>query len=710
MNARSDRPHNTAGKRLAIAALGIYAGLSAVFFGRPILSHFSRTYVGAGGDPTQAMWALVWWPYALRHGLNPFFTDRIWAPHGANLAWVTGVPGASLMAAPITLWAGPVAAYNILSLLAPALAATMAYLVCRHLTRRFWPSLLAGYLFGFSPYELGHLRGHLNLMLIFPIPLAAYLVLLRLDEAIGPRAFALLLGGVLCTQFLFSSEIFATLSVFGALALGLAYVLLPADLKPRLRSAGVLILCAYGIALILLSPYLYSVVAQGIPRTPISDPDAYASDLLNLVIPTPLTLIGGAALEPIARTFRGNYAEEGAYLGVPLLLVVALFARSHGRRPAGRLLLCALGAVALASLGPALHVAGQRIAPLPWKLALLLPVLNNALPGRFAVYTSFVIAVIVALWLSAARVAAPKQWALAGLGAVFLLPNLGYPGWAAPAATPAFIADKLYRAHLHEGDNVLVIPFGANGKSMLWQAEAGMYFRMAAGYGTGSLPRDFFRWPIAYTFYSGRLIPGYAAQLRAYLAAHGVQEIVVADGTPGPWPQLFGSLGTDPVKTGGVVLYRVPERLLPAGGRVTPLEIERRSTLALAASLITAADYYVSRGIALAEITPLDAEQRGLLPQYWGGYVASQTDAGRGLEFSTRTGLRLGPWDEDTVGVGLVVSGQTVGPLNARYGSIATRVYFPYPRPFSAELTRGDGVVLMVFTRDGIRRAAAVPP
>jgi hypothetical protein len=524
-----------------------------------------------------------------------------------------------------------------------------------------------------------------------------------------PWTFVLLLGLVLFMQFLFSNEIFATLSAVGAVALGLAYLLLPGDLKPRLRSVSVLILCAYGIAAIALTPYLYSILAPGIPRTPFSDPEVYTSDLLNFVIPTPLTLVGGAALEPITRAFSGNYGEESAYLGLPLLLVVALFAHSQWRRPGGKLLCFLLGILALASLGPTLHIAGHRIAPLPWKLVLRVPVLNNALPGRLTVHASFIVAIVVAMWLSTADIAARKKWILVSLGAIFLLPNLSYPGWATPVSTPPFIADKLYKAYLHEGETILVIPYGANGDGMLWQAETEMHFRMAEGVGTGSIPRDFFRWPINYTFYSGHLIPDYAVQLKAYLAAHGVQKIVVVDGTPGPWSQLFATLETKPVRSGGVSFYEVSKRILSTVGPLTPLEIETRSNLALAASLIAAARYYTSRGTPLAELTPLDAEQRGLLPLYWGGYVASEVNSRQGLEFSTRTGLRLGPWEEDTIGVGLIASAQTIGPLIARYEPVAERIYFPYPQPFRGDLTGAKGVLLIVFTRDGIRRAAAMP-
>jgi hypothetical protein len=708
MDAPRGRAPTPDGKRLALAAAGIYAGVSVALFGRTIVGHLTTAYVGSGIDATLAMWALVWWPYALRHGINPFFTDRLWAPHGASLAWVTSVPGASLLAAPLTQAAGPVAAYNVLALLAPVLAGWAAYLVCRHLTRRFWPSLLAGYLFGFSPYELGHLQGHLNLMFTCLIPLAVYLVLLRLDRAITGRTFVAGLSGVLILQFLFSNELFATLTVFGAAALALAFVLLPDKVRPDLRSAAVHIGCAYGIAAVALSPYLYAIVARGVPRVPIAEPDVYSSDVLNLLVPTPLLLIGGAAFEPVARGFSGNYAEAGAYLGLPLLLIIGLFARTGWRRPEGRLLLCALGAVVLASLGPTLHVAGHPTIPLPWRLAIGLPVIKTALPGRFAVYAALIAAIIAALWLRAAP-AARARWALVCLAVIFLVPDVWRPGWTAAAATPRFFSDGLYRSDLRQGETVLIIPYGANGNGMLWQAETGMYFRMAEGVGTGSIPQDFFRWPINYTLYSGRLIPDYANQLRAYLAAHAIGAIVVADGAPGPWPQLFATLGSEPLRRGGVSLYRVPQLRQPAEP-LTLLEIEKRSNLALAASLISAADYYLSRGLPLTELSPLDAEQRGLLPQYWGGYAASEAKAGHGMEFSTRTGLWLGPWETGAVGVGLTVSARTIGPLVARYAPVAERIYFPYPQPFTGDLTRGHGVVLLVFTPDGVRRAATLPP
>ena len=49
--------------------------------------------------------------------------------------------------------------FNVAELLVPAVSAFTAYLLCRHLTRSLWASLVGGYLFGFSSYMLGQEQG-----------------------------------------------------------------------------------------------------------------------------------------------------------------------------------------------------------------------------------------------------------------------------------------------------------------------------------------------------------------------------------------------------------------------------------------------------------------------------------------------------------------------------------------------------------------------
>src|SRR5438034_3694332 len=260
----------------AAVALGVYVFASILVFGLPVLGDLRHSYVGLGRpdlgtgftDPSVYMWSLVWWPHAIVHGMNPLVSHVVWAPQGVDLAWTTTIPGASILAWPVTELFGPVAAFNVWMLLAPALAGWTAYLLGRHVTGAFWPSLVGGYLFGFSSYELAQMTAHLNLALIFPIPLAVLLVLLRVEGRLRPLQFVLLMAGTLALQFSVSQELAFTMTAFGALVGLLALALFPKGRRGLVNAAGWTAV-AYLVAAVALLPFL--VVLHGasafVPRT-----------------------------------------------------------------------------------------------------------------------------------------------------------------------------------------------------------------------------------------------------------------------------------------------------------------------------------------------------------------------------------------------------------------------------------------------------------
>ena len=89
------------------------------------------------------------------------------------------MPSLALIAWPITAHWGPVVSFNVLTISGPVLAAFAAFLLCTELTERYLPSLVGGWLFGFSSYETGQLMGHLPLDFIACIPVLVWLAALR---------------------------------------------------------------------------------------------------------------------------------------------------------------------------------------------------------------------------------------------------------------------------------------------------------------------------------------------------------------------------------------------------------------------------------------------------------------------------------------------------------------------------------------------------
>jgi hypothetical protein len=556
-----DRIAGTA-KGNAAAALLAYVGASLAVFGGPILSHPGREFVGWGTDPSSFMWYLAWWPHAVGHGLNPLVTQDVWAPVGFNLTHATAVPLPALALTPATLLFGPVVAYNVMALLTPALSAWTGYLLCRYLTRSFWPALAGGYLFGFSVYVTGQMLGHPNLALVFLVPVVVLVVLKRMAGDLSARRAVLWLSAALVGQFLISLEVFMTVVLFGGLALGLAALTLPGQ-RRRLREAAIAAGAAFGLTAVVVSPFLWSFFSAS-NHAPVYDfyPTIFATDLDNFLVPTQLTRLGSQAFWPVTQRFTGDISEQAAYFGLPVLLMVGGFAVSLWRRPWSRWLLGFTALVVVLSLGPRLHVGGAPTITMPWRAALSLPLVKYALPGRFMAYAWLAVAVMVASWL-AVRPGGVGRWLLAALAAVVLFPNVWGPFWHTPVREPAFFADGTYRREIPRGATVLVVPYGANGDSMLWQADSGFWFRMAGGNVGTRPPPEFGAWPIMGALYDGQPIANGALELRRFLGANRVSRVVVVHGTPGRWAAVFRPLGR-PRSLGGIDLYTVPGSILRA--------------------------------------------------------------------------------------------------------------------------------------------------
>ena len=323
------------GRRQATAALALYVVISIGYFGLHVLPHLGSATVGLRNwtDPTVNIWSLAWWPYALLHGLNPLVTHALFAPDRIDLAATspTLCPLAGILGAPITIAFGPIVSYNLLMLASPVLAAFFAFLLCRYITGNFVASLFGGYVFGFSTYILGHMEGHLQLVLIFPIPAAVHLILRLIDERISQRRFIVLMALLLAALFLTASELTLTFVALGAVALAVAFALAPAKREHIIRTVKP-ILAAGAAAVIVTSPVIYYEL-HGIVRFGSNIGDIDGSDALGFLVPPNLVRLGYTHFEALARAYNlsGSDAEAVTYVGLPLALIVARYTITRWR-------------------------------------------------------------------------------------------------------------------------------------------------------------------------------------------------------------------------------------------------------------------------------------------------------------------------------------------------------------------------------------------
>jgi hypothetical protein len=441
-------------------------------------------WIGHDFDPVLFIWHLRWLPFALGHGHDPFTSNYLNYPTGFNLMWNTSIIFPAFVLSPITLLFGVVFSYNVLSTIALALSGWCAYFAFRRYVRRE-AAAVGGLLYGFSSFMFGQAYNHPHLTIALYPPL----VLLLLDEIlIRQRRRALvpgfLLGVATGLQVVTGEEIAAATALVALLGAALLALLSRGAVRSRvphaLRALGV-----SAVTALVIDAYPLGVQFAGPNRIsgPLQPTGFHVLDLLEPVIPTHRQELTFHWANHLGERFTGQSEIDG-YVGLPLLLLAVFVLIRWWRDPLVRFAGLLTGLVALLSLGPRLHVAGRTFEAvrLPWLIPQRLPVLENILPTRLALFTFLLLGLLLAVFVD--RIRLPRVALLAVLALVFvpLVPSLPYPSTA--GASPQFFESG---AHALPSKSVaLVAPFagvsGGTTRPMLWQAEADLRFLMPEGY------------------------------------------------------------------------------------------------------------------------------------------------------------------------------------------------------------------------------------
>jgi hypothetical protein len=477
--------------RMPLLVLLVFLTLAALLLGPVWTSPTSRTLGGGVGDPADFMWFLRWTPFAVGRQLSPFFTDHLNHPYGVNLMWNTWVPLPGLLLAPITLIWGPVLTINILLVLAFGLSSWSAYLAIRRYVSSHGAAVVGGVIYGFSPAMRGHSH-HLNLILVFLLPLLLVLV----DEILvrqrrSPVWLGVALGGVAGAQALVGEELLVATALLGAALLLVLMAMHPLAVIGRIRFAVI----AFGVAAVIFGavvawPFKVQLTGPARVRSDITLEARGFSDVLATMTPN-----RQQAIDPPAARLGDRFPGSGeTYLGVPLLLAVFVVAVARRSRPVVRVAFAMFLVSLVLSFGRQLRVAGHATGlPLPWAAMERLPLVQHMVPSRLAFFTALFAGLLLAvalqeLWQGGGWWRRSAAVATAALVLAFISP----PGPLASSSVkvPAFFATSAVRT-LPRDDVALVIPFprkGTRNEAMLWQAEAGMWFKMPGGYFTWTDP------------------------------------------------------------------------------------------------------------------------------------------------------------------------------------------------------------------------------
>ncbi len=376
------------GRNLLI--LGAYSVLTlATLWPLPLL--FTKAIPGDGFDGWQNYWNIWWVSKAiLEEHTSPYFTRYLYHPTGVSLLFHTLNLPNGLLAMPIHVLFGPIAAYNFIVLISSALSGYGSFLLAFELTGSRWASFLAGLIYAFSPFRSAHLLGHMQVFSTEWIPFFILaLFQTRRDKSILLPAIFLVLSS-LCDWY---QALY--LGFFTAIYLGwLAWK------KALTRKEALGVLAAWGIAGLMLSPLLLPMLWE-ISRyrymfTPPEHASLLSADLLAFFIPSEFHPLWGKLAGKIAAHFTASLSERTVSFGyVPLILAFLAWKR---KERISLWLVTGLSFVLLA-LGPYLHIMGKTIhLPLPYAFLRPIPIVAMARSvSRFSLMATLSLAVLAAL-------------------------------------------------------------------------------------------------------------------------------------------------------------------------------------------------------------------------------------------------------------------------------------------------------------------------
>ncbi|MGO8721954.1 MAG: hypothetical protein ACLQRM_04310 [Acidimicrobiales bacterium] len=479
----------------------IYLALAVVVWWHAWFSGPSVSLAAGSLDPSQEVWFLAWALHVLEHGGNPFFTRAAYAPEGVNLLANTSVLGLGALLAPITALFGPISSFNVAVTLAPAASAFTAFVAIRRYAT-WQPAAFVGALcYGFGPFLAVDLRyGHLNLTFLAIPPL----ILLVLDDLLvrhrhRPVVTGATLGALVVVQFFISTEmLLLTLIVasLGLLVLALGHLhKVPA--AARRAAPG------------LLTGFLVAGAALAYPawfalRGPRHVAGPVFANLNNLSSTVAAIVLPHGERAGVAFVSGGN----GAFLGVPLLVLLVVAAAVWRRDAFVRFAISMTVITYIVSLGTALHLTQASTGlPLPGAVLGHLPVFDSIVASRFGAFVDLFAGLGLALVLDRlhagdfgvlARYRVPRPFGTksrssqlrrsvgcAVITVVAVFPLVSLPRWPYPvvALEEPPIFHRVPLTVLTAGSVVRDYPpVLIDDTPLVWQAEGGFSYELSDGY------------------------------------------------------------------------------------------------------------------------------------------------------------------------------------------------------------------------------------
>ncbi|HXD34510.1 MAG TPA: hypothetical protein VN643_25550 [Pyrinomonadaceae bacterium] len=357
-----------------------------------------------GNDCGQMVWNIWHSNESITSGHNPYFTNLVYYPIGANLGHHTLAPGFFPITFLVKQFSGgdpmyPLYTYRLIALICFTLLLYLSFLFLREIGITSMATVTAAVGYSFSHFYMAHVM-HINHLAGFLIPLTA-LIAVRCYRSPGKKLILLaFVAGVSVYFTEFSLYIYMAAGLFALILF--VYSAERAALIQKLRAASVVnIGAALLVFFLLIGPFAINLVRDKAIKPPPEQSSIWSGNLAGFVIPDPArTPLYGRLFSSLNQRVSVGVGGFEMFLGFSTLIfaVIALWKeKNRYMRISAWLSLVFL----MLSLGSTLKIFGRETnIPMPYALLMQIPPFNSGrTPVRFIVMGLFFLMIVAAFGL-----------------------------------------------------------------------------------------------------------------------------------------------------------------------------------------------------------------------------------------------------------------------------------------------------------------------
>ncbi len=362
--------------------------------------------IGNTADSYQGLWDLWWVRHSVLSLSNPYITNYIYYPYGANLYVHTLSPAAGFLTIPFQLTTGLIFSFNLIMIASFVLGGYGAYLLAKYVTKDKKASFFAGVVFAFSTYHFAKALADMNLASLEWIPFYV-LFLLKMRQEKSAKNIAGAVVFLVLTALMADLQYILFLAIFTMLYVAYELVVNREQIAGFLKRFAVMTAAFAGLMLLIFEPFI-SGWFTGQYAYAMSSPSYSAivsGDLLGFFTPSQFNPLFGSAVHGVVQTFTTTslYPLEGAtYIGYTVL-ALTIYAALKLRKEA-KFWLVSAAAFLILTLGPLLHVMGNSSLNIPLPETIIadtVPIFR--VPARMVVMATLCLAVAAAITVKQAN-------------------------------------------------------------------------------------------------------------------------------------------------------------------------------------------------------------------------------------------------------------------------------------------------------------------